>query len=80
MLHALRLASAVIALAGPMFVIVYDVIAYELGGKEATISAVVSHWAEAFHELPYIVAAVFVWLWLHLFFEVIMRHLMPLGH
>jgi hypothetical protein len=78
MLQLFHIVSAVIALGGPMFVILYDIVALELGGREATISHVVRGWAETFHELPYIVAAVLVWLWLHLFFEVLIRHVLAL--
>lgn len=69
--------SAAIALGGPLFIILYDITAREIGGETATISHVIREWCLSFRELPYLAAGVMVWLWLHLFFEVMMRQLLP---
>lgn len=70
-MNVFRIISAVIALVGPCLVIVWDLIADAIGGPKATISDVIRGWSRDFHELPYLVAAIFVWLWMHLFFQVI---------
>ena len=70
-----HIVSAAIALGGPLFVILYDIIAREFGGPQATISFVVREWSHSFRELPYVTAGVMVWLWLHLFCEVLIKHI-----
>lgn len=64
-----QLISSVVVLLGPVLVIIYDIIAARFGGRESTISAVIAYWASRFPELPAIAAGVFVWLWLHLFWQ-----------
>lgn len=68
-----RRVSAGVVLISPLLIIVYDVLVFVLVGKQATISDVVRGWAEQYHDLPYVTAGLFVWLWLHLFFEVLVR-------
>ena len=58
--------SAVVVLA-PAAVLVYDVLALWMAGKEATITHVVQQWSKEYHELPWAAAGLFLWLWLHLF-------------
>jgi hypothetical protein len=67
--------SASIVLASPGILLVYDAIALYFGGRDATLSAVISGWALYYRELPWLVASVFLFLWLHWFGEIIFaRH------
>lgn len=59
--------AAVIAIGGPAIIILYDVVIAYAVGNHATISHVVRAFAVHYRELPYIVACVFFFLWLHLF-------------
>jgi hypothetical protein len=65
--------SALVAVLGPAAVLIYDAIVAIMFGREATITFVVQQWARTYHELPYLVAGLMVWLWLHLFFEVVIH-------
>lgn len=73
MLDPWRRVSAGVVLVAPLIIITYDVLVFILVGKQATISDVVRGWAEQYHDLPYVTAGLFVWLWLHLFFEVLIK-------
>jgi hypothetical protein len=68
-----RRVSSGLVLTAPLIIIIYDVMVFVLVGKQATISEVVRGWAEQYHDLPYVTAGLFVWLWLHLFFEVLIK-------
>ena len=66
--------SAIIVIVAPAAVIVYDVIIRLAIGREATITHVVQQWALKHEDMPYAVAGLFLWLWLHLFFRVVTSH------
>jgi hypothetical protein len=67
--------TAAFVLVAPLIVIGYDIAVFVFVGEQATISSVVRQWSRQWHDLPYVIAGLFVWLWLHLFFEVIVnRH------
>jgi len=74
--------TAFLICAAPALVLAYDLIAYRLGGSEATITHTIQRMSLAFPELPAIAAALFVWLWCHLFLNHIVarvnHHLPPL--
>jgi hypothetical protein len=59
--------SSGIVLIMPAIVIIYDVFVFEAFGRDATITAAVQKMARNWGELPWVVAGLFVWLWLHLF-------------
>lgn len=74
MLSTVQRLTAILVIAAPLVVISYDVIVSIVWGRTATITAVVQSWAHEYRDLPYVVAGLFVWLWLHLFFEIVIAH------
>lgn len=65
--------TAILVIIAPMLVILYDVAIDFFYGREATITFCLQQFARKFSDLPYIVAGLLVWLWLHLFFEIVMK-------
>jgi hypothetical protein len=65
--------TAVIVLLVPISLIVYDTLIDLLVGKQATITYVVQQAALKYGEIPYVVGGLMTWLWLHLFFEIVIR-------
>lgn len=62
-----QIITAAVVLIAPGVVVVYDMLAEHYGGPGATITAMVQNWAGRVKELPAITAALFLWLWLHLY-------------
>ena len=67
--------TAFIVLIAPAVIIAYDIVALFIGGRDATITAVVRQAARHYHELPWVIGGLFFWLWLHFFGEVILERL-----
>lgn len=73
--------TALVVVGVPVCLIAYDWLAGHFGGPEATITRAIQSVTVAFPELPALAAAVFVWLWMHLFMNHIVarvnQHLPP---
>lgn len=71
-----------VILVAPVLILLYDLLAYAIGGHDATITAVIQRWAIIWPELPAIAGGLFFWLWLHLFLNGIVarvnQHLPPI--
>jgi hypothetical protein len=67
--------TAILVLLSPGVVIAYDLLALTVGGPNATITHVVQWWARKYSELPWIVAGLLVFLWLHLFGAIVLDRL-----
>jgi hypothetical protein len=67
--------SLLVVLVAPLMVIAYDVIVLTLYGRDGTITYAVQTLARTWHELPWIVGAVLVYLWLHLFGAIVLERL-----
>ena len=66
-MYVAKLISSAVAVTAPFAILVYDMVVYAFFGPEATISSVVERWSLQWHELPYVTAGLFLWLWLHFF-------------
>lgn len=76
-----KMMTAIIVLAGPPIILIYDLLAAQFGGKGATLTAEIQRLSRDWPELPALSGALFVWLWLHLFLNGIVarvnEHLPP---
>lgn len=75
-----RTLTAALIVMAPGLIILYDLVAKYFGGSDATITRVIQEWTKSLTELPAIAAALFVWLWLHLFLNSIISraaHFLP---
>lgn len=70
-----QIISTIIVLVAPPLIILYDVFAYQFGGVQATISAMVQYFTRLWPELPAVAAAFFLWLWLHLFLTPVLENI-----
>lgn len=71
-----QLVSSIIVVIMPAIVIIYDIAVKVFFGTEATLSFAIEQMAEKWSELPFVAGGLFLWLWLHLFFCVVMRQIM----
>jgi hypothetical protein len=70
-----QLVSALLVIFLPAAVIAYDLVAYWVAGREATLTAAVDRLATLYPDLPAIAGGLFCYLWLHLFLSGILLRL-----